>query len=86
MAAARRGAIRRGGENFQDAGAVSVDFGQNRFAGQGERHEDLLAIVHGNAIALRAKTLDEKLHRFGRHARLQAVSTMDGQLRVMREG
>ena len=86
LAAARGGAIGRGCHDFDNARAVTVDLGAHGFAGQGERHENLPAIMHGDPVALCAKALDMKLHGLACHARLQAGSIANGQLRAAREG
>ena len=51
-------AISAGCRDLDDARAVAVDFRGDDFAGQGQRREDLLSIVRGDAIALRAQAID----------------------------
>ena len=86
MAALWGRALRRGRQQFNDARTISRKLNAHGFAGQGQRHEDLAAFVFGNSVALGAQPLDDKVDRLIRHERLQAVSRIEGQLRVSREG
>lgn len=51
-------ARRVGCSDRQEPRAVALDVRLDSFAGQRERHEDLLALVLGDAVALRAKAQD----------------------------
>ena len=58
---------------------VAIDLGGNRFAGEGQRREHLLAIMQGDAIALCAKALDGECDGACGHARLEAGSAAERQ-------
>lgn len=78
VGAARADTVRTRAQNVDDARAVAVDW-RRRFACERKRREDLLAIMHGNAVALRAKALDGEGDGAGGHARLEAGSVAKRQ-------
>src|SRR5690606_2129980 len=58
MRAGRGAAVGARRDYVEEAGAVALDLGNDRFAGEGERDEDRLAVAHGDALAAKAEALD----------------------------
>lgn len=79
MRATLANAVGTGRYDVDDAGAVAVNFGGDRLAGQGERRKHLPAIMRGDAVALRAKTFDGEGDGASGHGRLEAGSAAERQ-------